>query len=240
MAREQRSRRYLSPDAICYLCCKPITPDENWNRDHVPPERIYGKRVRQEHHVTLDWLYAHEACNSAYQSDEEYFVVALVGHHNSPTAKAVWEDLTRGSGRGHSRGLIKTVIGQFGKVILPDGGILFSLDQSRAQRVAWKIVRGLYTLESGKMLPESQLRKIEIIPQSEAAKRLTDHPWFPMVRDTAPLGQHGAVFDYKWVCWKDGTLHGHAIAMLFWDRLTVLVILHDPTCKCERCVASPR
>jgi hypothetical protein len=238
MGREQRSRRHLSPDTLCYLCGQPIAPDESWNRDHVPPERIFGKRVRREHAVDLKWLPTHTARNSAYKADEEYFVVALVGHHHTPTARAVWDDVARGAGAGHSQGLIRAIIGQFGKVVLPDGTMVYGLDTARANRVAWKIVRGLYTLQSGRTLPESQLRTIEIVPQSEAAKRLPNHPWFAAVRDTEPLGHHGAVFDYKWLCFKFGESRGNAVAFLLWDGLIVLVLFHDPACQCDLCVSA--
>lgn len=237
MGREQRSRTYLPPNAICYLCDQRIALGEPWNRDHVPPERVFGKRVRHEHAVDLKWLPTHTACNSAYRADEEYFVVSLVGHHHTPTARAVWDGVARGAAAGHSLGLINRIVGQFGKVVLPDGSRIYSLDSARTNRVAWKIVRGLYTLQSGRTLPETQLRTVEIIPQSEAPKRLPDHPWFSTVRDTASLGRHKAVFDYKWLCLKmDEQSRRNAVAFLLWDSLIVLVLFHDPACRCELCV----
>jgi hypothetical protein len=115
MGREQRSRRYLRSDSSCYLCGLPIGRDQPWNRDHVPPERVFGKEVRQHHSVDLKWLPTHSACNSAYRADEEYFVVALAGHHRqTATGLAVWNDIARGAPAGHGLGLLKTIVGQFG------------------------------------------------------------------------------------------------------------------------------
>jgi hypothetical protein len=51
--------------------------------------------------------------------------------------------------------------------------------------------------------------------------------WFPAVRDTEPMGAYGAVFDYKWLGWKDGDLRAHAFAMLFWDGLLVGILFHN-------------
>lgn len=237
MGREQRSRRKLPHGALCYLCGQPITDGEKWNRDHVPPERIFGKRVRREHSVDLQWLYTHQSCNSAYKDDEEYFVVSLVGHHHTPTAKAVWEDIKRGAANGHGRGLIKAIIGQFGKVTTADGSMVFQLDADRAHRAVWKIVRGLYTLETSRFLPDNTLRSNKFVPQSEAEKRLTEHPWFWNVRDTESIGKHPGVFDYKWLCWPDGEARINMLAMLLWDNLILLCLFHDPACRCEKCLA---
>ena len=145
--------------------------------------------------------------------------------------------MRRGAASGHSRGLIKAIIGQFGKVVLPDGRMLFSLDSERAGRVVWKIVRGLHALMSDRQLPETLLRSVEFVLESEAPMRLPDHPWFSVVRDTESLWHHRAVFDLKWLCIKDKEQRGHAVAMLFWDSLIVLTLFHDPTCQCELCGA---
>ena len=240
VGREQRSRRYLPPDATCYLCGLAIEPDQLWNRDHVPPERVFGKQVRREHAVDLKWLYAHSACNTGYKDDEEYFVVALAGHHRqTSTGRAVWDDIARGAAAGHGVGLLKTIVGQFGKVQHADGSRTFALDLGRAHRVAWKIVRGLYTLECGTTLPESQLHTVEIVPQADGPRLLPNHTVFPFVRDTGSLGKHEAVFDYKWLCIPAEGARCHAIAFLLWDSLVVLVIFHDPSCPCDECAPAP-
>lgn len=242
MGREQRSRKRLPPGTFCYLCGKPIGEDEDWNRDHVPPQRLFAKTIRRQYSPQLDWLPTHVACNSAYASDEDYFVTALVGQHGTAWAKAVFEDIKRGIATGKGIGLIKTILGQFGKVQTTDGAVLFALDANRANRAIWKIVRGLYTLETGRFLPELSFLNIEIVPRSEADNTLSSHPWFEFVRNTEGLAQHQAVFDYKWVgrYVDDGIVdvyesRGNFMALLFWDALTVLCMFHDPACRCHRC-----
>ncbi len=122
--------------------------------------------------------------------------------------------------------------------------MLFALDANRANRAIWKIVRGLYRLETSRFLPELSFLTIEIIPRSEADRVLPEHLWFEFVRNTEGLGRHKAVFDYKWVCWfvEDGHVdvfqsRGNFMALLFWDALIVLCMFHDPDCQCHRCHA---
>jgi hypothetical protein len=182
--------RRLPPGTFCYLCGKVIAEGEDWNRDHVPPQRLFAKSVRKQRAVQLDWLPTHNACNSAYASDEDYFVTALVGQHGTEWAKAVFADIRRGVARGQGVGLIKTILGQFGKVTTSDGTMLFALDANRANRAIWKIVRGLYTLETGRFVPDLSYLNIEIVPRSEADKTLPGHLWFESVRNTEGLGRH--------------------------------------------------
>src|SRR5207247_8297935 len=88
------------------------------------------------------------------------------------------------------------------------------------------------------MLQESQenlLNDSQFIITSNAGNDLDRISWFPAVRDTGPLARHGAVFDYKWLGWKDEELRGHAVAMLFWDGLIAATLFHDPSCECHVC-----
>lgn len=223
---------------MCYLCGLPILPNEKWNRDHVPPLRFFGLIVRKLFSPQVMWLYTHVACNSAYREDEEYTVTALVGHARSRTSLAVMEDLWDAFGKGHSQGLIRRVVASFGRVLGPRGEVTFALYKVRVDRIAWKIVRGLYFREMGAVLPKKLPGYIYLILPSEAAHRLREIEWYPAVRDTAPMRDDGyaEVFTYKWVCQKDGDLRGHAVAMLWWDGIIVLAIFHDPFCGCEECV----
>jgi hypothetical protein len=85
-------------------------------------------------------------------------------------------------------------------------------------RFLWKVVRGLYALDVGGVLPQEPPAGIRLVNPRRVPDELEQIPWFPSVRDTGPLGRYGMVFDYKWLGWKDGSLRGHAVAMLFWDR----------------------
>jgi hypothetical protein len=122
MGWQQRSRRDLPPDTICYLCRQVIGRDQGWNKDHVPPQRFYGKSIRQTFNLNLRGLHTHTTCNTGYKADEEYYVAAFAGHADSPTGRAVFTDWRRGIAKGHDAGLLKTILSQFGNVIGADGG----------------------------------------------------------------------------------------------------------------------
>src|SRR6266699_2466875 len=61
---------------ICYLCGKPLTG--KLSKDHVPPKQLYAEEIRRKHNLDLCTLRVHEACNTGYQSDEDYFVFSLM------------------------------------------------------------------------------------------------------------------------------------------------------------------
>ena len=237
---------------FCYLCGDPITEEQQANhqvnRDHVPPLRIYAKQIRRQYPTQLDTLPTHVACNTAYRQDEEYFVMVMAGHHSmSWTAKAVWEDIAHSiATKGSWGGLIRSILSKFGKVTTADGSRLFELDMNRATRVVWKIVRGLYTLETGRLLPDESYRNIEIVIRSEADKTLPNHLWFNDVARTEGMAKHKAVFDYRWVCRyiEDGQVDitdckGNLMFMIMWDNLILLCLFHDPACRCHRCKVLP-
>jgi hypothetical protein len=236
------SRRRLSPGATCYLCGKSISADDPWNRDHVPPLRFFAKPLRTQFHVQLEWLPTHKNCNTSYQQDEAYFVVSFVGHLSTQTARAVMGDIGRGVSQGHEVGLVKDVIGRFGRVEGPNGEVLYAYDANRARRVIWKIARGLYRQHLDRNLPEDRPLFVKLMDPARMEEAMRDLPWFHYVRDTAPLGRYGAVFDYKWICIvePDKGRRGHVMAMLFWDRLIVALLFHDPGCACEKCRPSSK
>ena len=233
--RPQRSRERLPPGTSCYLCGKTITADETWNPDHVPPRGIFATALRTQFDPQLEWLYTHAGCNGDYQKDEDYFVVSLAGHVQQPAAQAVFRDLKAAAEKAHSIGLIKDAIGRFGRVESANGELLYTWERARVHRFLWKIARGLYTLETDRLLPERPLGHIRILPPNQGPEDLADITWFPAVRDTEPMGTYGKVFDYKWLGWKEGELRAHAFAMLFWDGLLVVLLFHDPLCRCGQC-----
>lgn len=42
-----RSRKYLQPNTVCYLCSRPIEEGQDWNRDHIPPSRFFGSALKR-------------------------------------------------------------------------------------------------------------------------------------------------------------------------------------------------
>jgi len=150
-------------------------------------------------------------------------------------AVELMRDIAEKARRGEGRGLIQDVINRFGKVVGLNGELLYSYDTNRVDAFLWKVVRGLYALELCGTLPEMPPDGIELMIPRQTPEKLDNLVWFPMVRNTEPMGRYGRVFDYKWLSWKDGGLRGHAFAMLFWDRLLGAMLFHDPTCECGNC-----
>ena len=118
-----------------------------------------------------------------------------------------------------------------------NGEVLFSYDANRVNRFLWKVVRGIYMLDRGGVLPLQPPTGIELTNAQRTSGSVQAIPWFRYVRDTAPMGRYGKVFDYKWLGWKEGDLRGHAMAPNFWDGLLATLLFHDPTCECGKCAA---
>src|SRR5258705_3470274 len=155
MGQEQRARGRSIAGTICYLCGNPIDPDtQKWNRDHVPPRRIFASAVRRQYSPNMPTLPTHVSCNAAAERDEAYFIVSFVGHLDSDVAVELMRDIAEKARRGEGRALIQDVINRFGKVVGLNGELLYSYDTNRVEAFLWKVVRGLYALELCGTLPE--------------------------------------------------------------------------------------
>jgi hypothetical protein len=229
MGWAQRSRKHLPPGTRCYLCGDAIDASvQKWNRDHVPPKRVFGSEILNKYSPQLAWLPTHVTCNSDYRADEEYFIASFVGHVGTNMAQAVRNDLRDAAARGHGVGLLREVIGRFGRIVGPHGEVLYHYDTARVRRFVWKVVRGLYYLDrDDTVLPEQMRGEIHIVNPANPPEDLARIGWFAAVRDTEPLGRYGAIFDYKWLGWKDGDLRGHAVTMLLWDGLIIATLFHN-------------
>jgi hypothetical protein len=219
---------------LCYLCGAPLIRGQKLDVDHVPPQRFFPKPLRRQLSPQLKSLQVHQSCNRAYRPDEEYFVLALVAYaHDSFAGRALMSDVKRGLQGGHGRGLYEAIKKGFGTVVAPDGRTLFEYDGARIRRVVWKIIRGMFFLHSGRILPIQQLFEFHLIPPTDPQQ--PDHPWFQVVLQTGSLCKYGGIFDMKSLGGADGRHKAHFQALLFWDRIIALVHFHDPTCPCEEC-----
>lgn len=240
MGWEQRSRKYLPAGTVCYLCGEVIGGDQDWNKDHVPPLRFYGKSIRAVLNPNLDGLHTHTSCNTSYKADEEYYAATFSRHADSAAGRSVVADWQRGIAKGHDAGLLKTINSEFGRIVRPDGMVVTNYDVDRAGRVTWKLVRGIYFAEVKRFLPNNLPKRLTMLSPHENQHAHQMHPWWPHVRDTRPMGSHGEVFDYKWLCTIMDGIRTHAVGMLLWDRLLVFILFHDPSCPCAECDAAAR
>jgi hypothetical protein len=233
VGREARVKQAKMP-TICYLCGKEITDKKAGDLDHVPPQRIFAKSIRKEQPLQLSTVRVHKKCNQDYKPDEEYFFTALIGEAHSPAGHEAWKDLKETFKDPAHQGLLKQVLSEFGTIELSVGKIARFPQWTRLQRVSWKIVRGLYFIETGKVLPEQTPHLVDIYPPNRAPE-LPDY--FQVVRDTESKAKYGAVFDYKSFAYGNENIKLRISALLLWDQIIILVPFHDPmTCECEQCV----
>ena len=129
-------------------------------KEHVVPSCLYPEEPK----VKLLTVPACWDCNNALAKDEEYFHTVLIDRDawtNSPIAREVWEKRVRPSfKREEWQGLRKLLASNVTPIYLPSPtgfteiGIL-TVDRARLERVAEKIVRGLYYHLTRRIIPQT-------------------------------------------------------------------------------------
>ena len=218
----------------CYLCGKPISGATA--HDHVPPQQFFAPILRKKFNLDqLTTLPVHPACTDAYGKDEEYFTWSLSAIASDSAAGAALLYDNAAKFRAGSRvGLGRKVLREFQRnpsgLHLPPGLIVKQIDAGRVERVAWKLVRGLYNMETGLVLPETTGYLVEIAePEREPESDFADL-WFA-VRTQPSNGAYGGVFAYKYLrasAESDPAAVLHLWAMLLWDKVIVFLAHHDP------------
>ena len=220
-------------DDICYICGNSL--QDEVDRDHVPPKQFYARDLRRRHAPNLYTLPVHPSCNKAHQKDEDYFVHAIAPlAMESYSGNALWKDLEHQYSRPQGTVIGNMVLKEFDKrpsgLYLPSGKVVKRFDGERVWRVAWKIVRGLFFKEYQRFLPENTARTYyKFVSLGEQPPLV-----FDAVRNTPPRGQYPAVFDFKYIVAPEVD-NFHLWAMLFWDRLIMIIGFHDPECSCPIC-----
>src|SRR5688572_30198809 len=151
MSHQQRSRRRLRRGTICYLCGRESGgAEEMGSRPHSAATVLWQVNP---HEVSAAAEMAPDSPVLQFELPDEglfctSFAVVAAGSH---TANSVRHDLQHGYQQGHSRGLGKTVLAQFGRVALADGSLVYRYDNPRPARIVWKIARGLVTRADGRV-----------------------------------------------------------------------------------------
>jgi len=223
---------------FCYLCGQRLT-DTNVTRDHVPPKFVFPKDLRTRFSPDLAVLPAHSTCNRGHQLDEEYFVYSLVTlAPDSPAGRALLREIDQRFVKGKSQRLLHQVLAELTDrptgLHLPGDAVVKRLDRVRADRVAWKIVRGLHTLQYGSYLAPPRSRLLEYF---EPGRDMPDH--YDLVLSTVDRGSYSAVFGWKHVRITDRPVPLSLWALLLWDRWIICATLHDVGCRCDSCVRGP-
>jgi hypothetical protein len=216
----------------CYLCGEALL--EPISDDHVPPKQLYGKDVRKSHNPNLLTLPVHKSCNHSYQNDEDYFVYSMSSFAvRTYSGKSVMDDIKRRFEAGEQQKLLSKVWKEWEKrpsgLVLPGGTVVKRIEGSRIHRIAWKVVRGLFFFHEGKVLPEASPNHIEYV----APETRPPEPFFAL-NGQPNLGQYPAVFYFKYKQFSEANNLWYW-AMLFWAAFMVLMVFHDPECKCDTC-----
>lgn len=221
----------------CYLCGDALSKPTN--RDHVPPRQLFGPSIRKRYKLQLDVLEVHKSCNQSFSSDEEYFFQLLMPFASGSEAgnavriKAV-SDYRAGKRMPLVDQILASVEYTSANILLPTGKIALSIDSDRVRRVLWKLVRGLYFLESRMVLPPSHPIVYEITPPGEIPPVHFQELNYFFGHDS---GRYPGAFSY----WKH-SIRGEAWidywALLIWDRIIITVFYHVPKCPCGDCVGT--
>ena len=216
---------------ICYLCGLPIHSDRG--DDHLPPKQFFAPEVRRTVNLAkLITLPSHGLCNGDYSLDEEYFTATLapVAMGSAP-ADAIIRHHAAKFQAGESRALLMKVLRQFtdqpGGLYLPRDLVAIKVEGVRIKRVAWKLVRGLYFLEVGALLPEHTTFMIELVEPENPDTPHSAELW-ERVKAQPGKGVYAGVFDYKYLHLQAGENHVHAWGILLWDRIMIFIAHHHP------------
>jgi hypothetical protein len=93
--------------------------------------------------------------------------------------------------------------------------------------VIWKLIRGLYFLQHGSVLPEDTTYAVEVREPENADISVLDDLW-DAVRAQASQGAYQAVFAHKYLRAAEDDEVLHVWAMLWWDRIIVYCAHLDP------------
>ncbi len=221
---------------MCYLCGKPLSPPTDL--DHPVMQQLFASEIRRKHNVSkLITIEVHKACNSAYQSDEDYFVRSLMPFAGGSVAgDAIYAKVLKDFRAGRQVPLATMVLNEFDPnpsgLSLPGDKIVKRFEGERLRRVAWKMVRGLHFYHTGEVLPEGWPT---VGVQVYAGETPPPDDVLCFVGIAQSRGQYPGVFDYKFDKFPEsGDLHYWAL--LFWDRIIVRVAFHDPACACDTCI----
>ncbi|MCR4377145.1 MAG: hypothetical protein NUV50_03510 [Rhodospirillales bacterium] len=223
---------------ICYLCGEPLA--EPISDDHVPPKQMFAKELRKTNDLLkMLTIRTHESCNNSFGKDEHYFFQSLLPFARGSYSgnAALREAVDKFHSGSRQRFLMKMILGEFERhpsgLVLPNGRVAKRFQGDRIERVAWKIVRGLYFHHFGVVLPDEWTVGVTIIAPNERPPSHFD--CFMNVVGNVQYGEYPGVFAYRFHKFIEAN-NLHYWAMLLWDRVIITVLFHDPSCTCRECL----
>lgn len=220
----------------CYICGEVL--DELISKDHVPMIQFYSKEVRRDENFNLLKLPVHDKCNKSFQHDEDYFIHTLIPFGaKTKTGKSLLEEKFK---KYHEQGnqilLMNKVFREFehtpSGIILPPDMVAKRFEGERVFRVAWKILRGLFFYNEGKIIPEDLPRSFEI----KAPHEMPPDAFIAALGVKPILGDYTPAFAYRYA--QISEVHNMWFwAFWLWESLTLCFAFHDLDCDCKVCIS---
>jgi len=236
----------------CYLCGYQIENEIDCSRDHVPPRQFFPKAFRDTYPDGFWVLPTHKKCNTSYQRDEDYFFFSSIPLTAfTPMEAEMWGELQRringdvenmeevkAKGRVPRSSLFPLLMrinDEFKDrtpegIVMPKGNVVKDFDWPRTHKVLWKIVRGLFFKDYGRVLKEDLPHQINNV---RPGKSVPDC-FVPVIAET-PKGQYRKYFDYVVKEGKVSDGHFYSWGLAFWNSLGYFVSFTNPDCTCTKC-----
>ena len=120
---------------------------------------------------------------------------------------------------------------------IPPDLVVKRQDGARIRRIAWKVVRGLYSYHYGSLLPEAISVRCELIPPGRRPPEVLQYVCG--LSDDETHGRYGGAFDYRFRVIETDLGKSNYWALLIWDRIIMTLCFHDPwSCQCEQCISA--
>jgi hypothetical protein len=224
---------------LCYLCGLPLSSSDATGKDHVPPRQFFPKALRRDDtSLQLGTLLVHTSCNHSYQSDEDYFVSAIVPIAMSTRrGSEMWSDLAQQIDRPATQALFRMNMRRSSfpdrPILLPGGRIPWHFDGPRVWRIVWKIMRGVFYTDEGRVLPENTMHICDSVTTSNESPP----DLYGVVAPSPIKGHHPDVFSYKLRRFEIQDAVVWAAGLLFWEYVAFFLVFHDPDCQCGDCLS---
>jgi len=195
-------------------------------REHIPAKAFFPSPLPSN----LITVPSCRKCNSEWQKDEDYFRLCLVAREDTkgnrsrdelfPTVK---RSLTRVDARGFANKFLNSLaeVEEFTPAgIYVRSGVSVSFEGARLDRVAEKVIRGLFYLETGRRVPPDY--RVAIVHQSRVrhlrpAFRTDLLGFVAMVLETKPR-EFGPAFKYWYLPSPNGWARSHWILEFYGSR----------------------
>lgn len=199
-------------------------------RDHVPPKNLFPE-PRPSDLVTVPSC---RTCNATASKDDEYFRLVTSIRYDiakHPDAAGVWPTSLRGLRRPEHLALRKTFLRGVRRVEVrtPAGLYLgkagaYDVDLGRLNRVATRVVRGLFFHHMGYRLPDScgvDARCTDGIDSTQADVIEMIRNWVGICRTQQPIVKGQGTFRYWYRFVDDQAAHPNSSVwlLLFYDTV---------------------